>query len=90
VGQIKAKVKSRILKLEFHPPVVWAVVQLVGGSGCAGMGHMEYAEGRELRGQVRVASARKNTEAHQKPHAVAPFFCLLFLGCTKKSRSPKA
>jgi hypothetical protein len=32
---------------------------------------MEYAEGRELRGQVRVVSARKNTEAYEKPLAAS-------------------
>jgi 3-hydroxybutyryl-CoA dehydrogenase len=43
----------------------------------------------ELRGQVRVASARKNTEVHLKPHAVTAFFAYFFW-LLKKSKSPKA
>ena len=40
-----------------------------------GAGRVEHEVGGwELRGQVRVVSARKNTEAHQKPPAGADFF----------------
>jgi hypothetical protein len=42
-----------------------------GGVGCVRKGRMAYAEGRELRGQVRVVSARKNTEAYEKPLAAS-------------------
>ena len=52
------------LASKYDSLVVWAVVQLVGGYGCEGKGHMEYAEWWELRGLVRVVSACKKTEHH--------------------------
>ncbi len=67
----------------------WAVVPLVWCS-CVWDGRVEREVGLwERRGQVRVAYARKNIEAHSKHHAVAAFFAY-FLRLLAKSKSPKA
>ena len=61
----------------------WAFVQLVVCDGWAEKGHIEYAVGRELRGQVRVVYARKKTEDHKAPRS-GTFLCLLSLGVQRK------
>jgi len=68
--------------------VVWAVVQLVRGDGCVvGVWNTRWGVGTARAGEGGFA--RKNTEAHFKPHAVAHFFAH-FLWVFKESGSPKA
>ena len=56
----------------------------MGGDGWERKGRVEHVDGREPHGLVRVVDARKYNETKFKPHAVAPFFCILFLGVQEK------
>ncbi|MFT5367852.1 MAG: hypothetical protein ACI8V2_002813, partial [Candidatus Latescibacterota bacterium] len=53
-------------------------------------GRMAYAEGWELRGQVRVVSARKNTEAYEKPLAASERPSLLLSCVFTRKMAPQA
>jgi len=79
--------KSTAKKSDAPPGGVGRCAVGVVAFGCVRKGHMEYAEGWERHGQVRVVSTRKNTEQNEAPRDQRETFLPTFF-VSKKSRTP--